>query len=94
MYIEHDCAAALTREFESLTAQILDARLSLSRLRTAHPPGQRMAATTANATLEQQTDQRTVLDAALSDTSAMVEDVKCQVHECEATGARGRCWHT
>jgi len=80
--VEHDRAAALTSEFESFTAQILDARLSLSRLRTAHPPGQRMSVTTANATLEQQTDQMTALDAALSDTSARVEDVKCQVQEC------------
>ncbi|KLO09083.1 hypothetical protein SCHPADRAFT_879781 [Schizopora paradoxa] len=79
---KHDRASALTNEVESLTAQILDARLSLSRLRTAHPPNSRMSVSSAHATLEKQTDDMAALDAALSDTHARVEGVKGQVQEC------------
>ncbi|KAH8106541.1 hypothetical protein DFH11DRAFT_1236219 [Phellopilus nigrolimitatus] len=73
-------AQSLTEEFGSLTSQILDARLALSRLRTAHPLP-RLSVASANATLELQTEQMASLDANLSENVSQVENVKVKVQD-------------
>ncbi|KAI5118490.1 hypothetical protein M0805_003522 [Coniferiporia weirii] len=77
---KYKSAQSVTEEFVKLTSQILDARLALSRLRTAHPLP-RLSVATANATLETQTEQMTALDAQLSENAARVERVKEKVQD-------------
>ncbi|THH03412.1 hypothetical protein EW145_g6274 [Phellinidium pouzarii] len=77
---KYKSAQSLTEEFAKFTSQILDARLALSRLRTAHPLP-RLSVATANATLETQTEKMAAMDAQLSENAARVEKVKEKVQD-------------
>ena len=68
----------LKDQFAQLTSQILDARLAISRLRTAHPLP-RLSVAAANATLESQVEQMADLDAQISGNAARVDRVKEKV---------------
>ena len=78
---EHKRAAELTSQFSSLTSQILDARLALSRLRTAHPSDSRMSVEAASSLLEQQTAELTMLDQQLVEAAGRVEGSKLKMQE-------------
>lgn len=78
MNIEYKGAEALIKEFSSLTSQILDSRLALSRLRTSYPPP-RLSVASAKATLETQIETMTALDSQLSDNASKMEELKERV---------------
>lgn len=78
MNIEYRSAEALIKEFSSLTSQILDSRLALSRLRTSYPPP-RLSVASAKATLETQIETMATLDTQLSDNASKVEELKERV---------------
>lgn len=77
---EHRLANTLATSLASLTSQILDARLALSRLRNQHPPP-RLSLATAEATLEAQTDAMASLDHALANMNDKLEDTKNELGE-------------
>lgn len=77
---EYGKADALTSESQTLTSQILDARLALSRLRASHPYP-RMSLARANARLEEQTESMASLDAQLSENASNIEKVKTAVQD-------------
>ncbi|TDL18800.1 hypothetical protein BD410DRAFT_830783 [Rickenella mellea] len=73
-------ARDLVTEAQTLVQQILDTSLSLSRLRAAHPHP-RVTISSANATLDAQTEIMASLDTQLSDINSQVEHVKLSVQE-------------
>lgn len=76
-------ARTLTLEAAALASKILDARLTLTRLRQAHPHP-RLTIPAANAQLDAQIEEMQSLDDELQQVNAQVEDVKEKVK----TGAR------
>lgn len=77
-----DCnrAKALTAEATTLSQQILDARLALTRLRQAHPHP-RLTVATASAHLESQVMQMQEFDEKVQDVNDCVASVKEKVKE-------------
>ncbi|OCH96242.1 hypothetical protein OBBRIDRAFT_765746 [Obba rivulosa] len=73
-------AKALTQEAASLADKILDARLTLTRLRQAHPPP-RLTVASASAQLDAQVAEMQTLDEALQAVTARVERVKERVKD-------------
>ncbi|KAI0364732.1 hypothetical protein BV20DRAFT_974137 [Pilatotrama ljubarskyi] len=80
---DYNKARALTQEAAALASKILDARLTLTRLRQAHPHP-RLTIPAANAQLDAQVAEMQELDDELQQVNAQVEDVKERVK----TGAR------
>ncbi|PIL24886.1 hypothetical protein GSI_12773 [Ganoderma sinense ZZ0214-1] len=71
-------ARALTLEAAALASKILDARLTLTRLRQAHPHP-RLTIPAANAQLDEQISEMQALDDELQQVNAQVDDVKEKV---------------
>ncbi|KAJ8489345.1 hypothetical protein ONZ51_g2994 [Trametes cubensis] len=71
-------ARSLTQEAAALARQILDARLTLTRLRQAHPHP-RLTIPAANAQLDAQVAEMQELDDELQNVTARVEEVKERV---------------
>lgn len=78
VYEEYRHAESLKEEFAKLTSQILDARLAISRLRTAHPLP-RLSVAAANATLESQVEQMADLDTQISTKATQIDQTKEKV---------------
>ncbi|KIM91719.1 hypothetical protein PILCRDRAFT_828 [Piloderma croceum F 1598] len=80
--VEQDCnrAKALTTEATTLSQQILDARLALTRLRQAHPHP-RLTVATASAHLESQVMQMQEFDEKVQGVNDRVASVKEKVKE-------------
>ncbi|KAG2359003.1 hypothetical protein BDR07DRAFT_1293364 [Suillus spraguei] len=68
-------AQALTLQASTLSQKILDARLSLTRLRQAHPHP-RLTITTANQQLDGQVEEMQALDAELADAHEKIATVR------------------
>ncbi|EMD39151.1 hypothetical protein CERSUDRAFT_134024 [Gelatoporia subvermispora B] len=77
---DYNKAKALTQEAASLADKILDARLTLTRLRQAHPPP-RLTVASATAQLDGQVAEMQTLDEALQEVTARVEQVKERVKD-------------
>ncbi|KAI0832055.1 hypothetical protein BC628DRAFT_1530004 [Trametes gibbosa] len=75
---DYNRARALTQEASTLESKILDARLTLTRLRQAHPHP-RLTIPAANAQLDAQVTEMQELDDELQQTNARVDDVKERV---------------
>ncbi|KDQ61703.1 hypothetical protein JAAARDRAFT_172079 [Jaapia argillacea MUCL 33604] len=82
-FVEQDYqkAQALTSQAHTLSQRILDARLSLSRLRASHPPTARLTIPAAESQLDEQTAQMAILDEELQEVNRKVEAVKERVRE-------------
>ncbi|KAG1850019.1 hypothetical protein F4604DRAFT_87977 [Suillus subluteus] len=76
-FVEEDYkkAQALTLQASALSQKILDARLSLTRLRQAHPHP-RLTITTANQQLDGQVEEMQALDAELADAHEKIATVR------------------
>lgn len=68
-------AQALTLQASTLSQRILDARLSLTRLRQAHPHP-RLTITTANQQLDGQVEEMQTLDIELADVNEKIAAVR------------------
>lgn len=77
---DYNKAKALTTEATTLSQQILDARLALTRLRQTHPPP-RLTVATASAHLESQVMQMQEFDEKVQDVNDRVSSVKEKVKE-------------
>ncbi|KAH9846268.1 hypothetical protein C2E23DRAFT_891034 [Lenzites betulinus] len=75
---DYNRARALTQEAATLESKILDARLTLTRLRQAHPHP-RLTIPAANAQLDAQVAEMQELDDELQSVNAQVDDVKDRV---------------
>lgn len=73
--LDYKKAQALTLQASTLSQKILDARLSLTRLRQAHPHP-RLTITTANQQLDGQVEEMQALDAELADTQEKIATVR------------------
>ena len=78
MPADYNKARALAQEAVALTSKILDARLTLTRLRQAHPHP-RLTIPAANAQLDAQVEEMQALDDELQRVNAEVDAVKEQV---------------
>ncbi|KAG1776724.1 hypothetical protein EV702DRAFT_1105958 [Suillus placidus] len=79
-FVEEDYkkAHALTLQASTLSQKILDARLSLTRLRQAHPHP-RLTITTANQQLDGQVEEMQALDAELADAHEKIATVRDRI---------------
>ncbi|KAG1862932.1 hypothetical protein C8R48DRAFT_708988 [Suillus tomentosus] len=79
-FVEEDYkkAQALTLQASTLSQKILDARLSLTRLRQAHPHP-RLTITTANQQLDGQVEEMQALDAELADAHEKIATVRDRI---------------
>lgn len=75
---DYNKARALSQEAAALKSKILDARLTLTRLRQAHPHP-RLTIPAANAQLDAQVEEMQALDDELQQVNAQVDTVKEQV---------------
>jgi len=71
-------AQALTLQASTLSQRILDARLSLTRLRQAHPHP-RLTITTANQQLDDQVEEMQTLDIELADVNEKIAAVRDRI---------------
>ena len=78
MPADYNKARALAQEAVALTSKILDARLTLTRLRQAHPHP-RLTIPAANAQLDAQVEEMQALDDELQRVNAEVDAIKEQV---------------
>ena len=74
----YDRAQSTTKEAATLTQQILDARLALTRLHAAHP-APRLTLTAAKAIADEQEEQMVTMDATLIDLNERAAEVKNRV---------------
>ncbi|EJF64414.1 hypothetical protein DICSQDRAFT_153431 [Dichomitus squalens LYAD-421 SS1] len=75
---DYNKARVLTQEASALASKILDARLTLTRLRQAHPHP-RLTIPAANAKLDEQIEEMQALGDELEQVNAQVEEVKEKV---------------
>ena len=68
----------MTKEAASLTQQILDARLALTRLHAAHPPP-RLTLTAAKVIADEQIEQMAIMDTQLLELNERAAEVKNRV---------------
>ena len=80
MPADYNKARALAQEAVALTSKILDARLTLTRLRQAHPHP-RLTIPAANAQLDAQVEEMQKLDDELQGLNATIDEVKDRVKE-------------
>ena len=73
--VDYKKAQAFTLQASTLSQKILDARLSLTRLRQAHPHP-RLTITTANQQLDNQVEEMQALDTELADVNEKIVDVR------------------
>lgn len=73
--VDYKKAQSLTLQASTLSQKILDARLSLTRLRQAHPHP-RLTITTANQQLDGQVEEMQALDTELADVNENIAAVR------------------